>query len=98
MANNPLDDLIEDIGNGFVEYPTTGGVEDADIGTVENVRSGSIPAPLLPGDRGDLAHQVHIPVADGQSNVGKFVVEKEKAPYYSGAARVTEVDGQEYTG
>lgn len=94
MGNNPVDDLIEAIGRGEVEYPTTVGVgEDADIGTVEKIRRGDIPAPLLPEDRGDTAHQVHIPVADSQGNVGKFVVERDKKPYYVGAARVTEVDG-----
>ncbi|QKT06070.1 hypothetical protein HUN08_01835 [Gordonia sp. X0973] len=90
MANNPVDDLIEDIRNGIVEY-TPGGVgESADVRTVEQIRHGDIPAPLLPEDRGDLAHQVHIPVADGRGNVGKFVVEKEKKPYYVSAARVVE--------
>lgn len=91
MAKDNLEQYLEDIENGIVEYPTTGGVgEDADIGTVEKIRRGDIPAPLLPEDRGDTAHQVHIPVADSEGNVGKFVVERDKKPYYVGAARVVE--------
>lgn len=93
MAKNNFDQYLEDIRNGIVEYPTTGGVgEDADIGTVEKIRRGDIPHALV-GDESDTAHQVHIPVADSEGNVGKFVVERDKKPYYVGAARVTEVDG-----
>lgn len=60
-----------------------------DIGTVEGIKNGIIPNPLI-GDESDTAHQVHIPVEDGEGNVGKFVVEKDKKPHYVGAAKVTE--------
>lgn len=85
MANNPLDDLIEGIGQGEVEYtPRDRGV-GPDIQTVESVRNGSIPDQLV-DDPLDYTGRVEVPV-EHDGHAGKIVADRGTI-YYAGAARV----------
>ncbi|GAB06693.1 hypothetical protein GII30_20525 [Gordonia amarae] len=87
---NPLDELLEDIEYGFVDYPNTrGGVDTS--GTVGEIRSGILPAPLIETDDAAIRPgRVEIPVSQG-----KFVVEprnEETHSYFVSSARVVDSD------